>query len=135
MVADHLLVPVRPEAVYNAGMPVDPIVSTIVGSVITSAVQQLSALPGPSAPIPAVGIPRILPQGTNKGELQMSGGMNASIDGKSMMLSPGVQVRDPFNMSILPTMIQGTVPVRYTTDAAGAVDRIWLLSAQEAAQP
>jgi hypothetical protein len=116
-------------------MPVDPIVSTIVGSVIGSAVQQISALPPPSPPVPAVGIPRILPQGTAKGELQMTGAFNAEIDGKVVMLAPGVQVRDPLNMSILPTMIQGTVPVRYTTDPSGTVNRIWVLSAQEAAQP
>jgi hypothetical protein len=116
-------------------MPIDPITSSIIASVIGSAVQQLSALPPPGPPVPAVGIPRILPAGTNKGELQMTGPMSAVIDGKSMMLSPAVQARDPFNMTILPGMIQGTVPVRYSTDPSGTVNRIWVLSAQEAAQP
>jgi hypothetical protein len=46
-----------------------------------------------------------------------------------------VQIRDPYNMVVLPGMIQRPVPVRYQTDLAGFVTRVWILSAQEAAQP
>jgi hypothetical protein len=46
-----------------------------------------------------------------------------------------VQIRDPYNMTVLPGMIQRPVPVRYITDPAGAISRVWILSAQEAAQP
>ena len=128
--------PVRlPIGSIIAVMPLDPITSSIIGSIINSAVQQISSLPAPTASTQSTGIPRVLPMNANKGELQMLGPMKALIDGKEMMLSPGVQARDPFNMMILPATISGKVPVRYTTDEMGAVNRIWVLSAQEADQP
>ena len=50
-----------------------------------------------------------------------------------MALAPGVQIRDPFNMLVLPGMIQRAVPVRYQMDVSGAIAKVWILSQQEAA--
>jgi hypothetical protein len=116
-------------------MPFDPITSAIVNAIISAAVEQISSLPPPSSPVPAVGIPRLLPNGTSKGELSVSSPTTGQIDGKDVILSPGVQIRDPYNMMVLPGMIRQPVPVRYLTDVAGFVNRVWILSAQEAAQP
>lgn len=116
-------------------MPLDPITSAIVSSVIGNAVQEIFNASPPTSPVPAVGVPRILPNGTIKGEMSVSSPTSAIIDGQQVMLAPGVQIRDPFNMMVLPGMIQRTVPVRYQKDITGAVNRVWILSAQEAAQP
>jgi hypothetical protein len=114
-------------------MPLDPITSAIVSSVIGSAVQEIANAPGPSSPVPAVGIPRILPEDTKKGELMVASPTSGSIDGQPVALAPGVQIRDPFNMLVLPGMIQRAVPVRYQMDVSGAVAKVWILSQQEAA--
>jgi hypothetical protein len=83
----------------------------------------------------AVGVPRTIPEGTVAGSMVVSSPTSASVNGQPMILSPGVQIRDPFNMMVLPGMIQQPVPVRYLTDPSGAIARVWILSAQEASQP
>ncbi|MBK9954426.1 MAG: hypothetical protein IPP18_04605 [Rhodocyclaceae bacterium] len=114
-------------------MPLDPITSAIVSSVIGSAVQEIVNAPGPSSPVPVAGIPRILPDDTKKGELMVASPTSGSIDGQPVALAPGVQIRDPFNMLVLPGMIQRAVPVRYQMDVSGAIAKVWILSQQEAA--
>jgi len=116
-------------------MPFDPITSAIINAIISSAVEQIANMPAPSAAVPAVGIPRVLPKDTSRGQLVVSSPTNGQIDGKDVTLSPGIQIRDPFNMVVLPGMIRQPVTVRYQTDVAGFVTRVWILSAQEAAQP
>ncbi|HZV53817.1 MAG TPA: hypothetical protein VFF82_02655, partial [Rhodocyclaceae bacterium] len=90
-------------------MPLDPITAAIVSSVVGSAIQDISNVPPPGSPVPAVGIPRILPDGTTRGELVVASPTSGSIDGRPMVLAPGVQIRDPFNMMVLPGMIQQPV--------------------------
>jgi hypothetical protein len=121
--------------VYNVGMPLDPISSAIINAIIGSAVQQITSLPPSSVPVPNVAVPRMLPQGTLQGMLSVFSPTSAEIDGKAVTMSPGVQIRDPFNMMVLPGMIRQPVLVRYQTDVAGYISRIWILSVQEAAQP
>jgi hypothetical protein len=116
-------------------MPLDPISSAIINAIIGSAVQQIASLPPASAPATNVAAPTALPQGLLQGVLSVSSPTTGQIDGKAVTLSPGVQIRDPLNMMVLPGMIRQPVLVRYQTDFAGYVSRVWILSAQEAAQP
>ena len=116
-------------------MPLDPITSAIVGSVVGGVLNEISNLPPPGSPVPLEGPPRVLPENTIKGEMVVASPTSASVDGRPMMMAPGVQIRDPFNMMVLPGMIQRPVPVRYQTDVSGAISRVWILSAKEAAQP
>lgn len=116
-------------------MPLDPITSAIVSSIIGNAVQEIANRPPPTAPVPAIGIPRMLPENARKGELTVASPTSAAIDGQPMVLAPGVQIRDPFNTMVLPGMIQRPVPVRYQTDMTGAISKVWILSVQEAARP
>jgi hypothetical protein len=116
-------------------MPLDPISSAIINAIIGSAVQQITSLPPASAPVPSVAVPRMLPDGLRQGTLSVSSPTSGQIDGVAVTLSPGVQIRDSFNMMVLPGMIRQPVLVRYQTDVAGYVSRVWILSAQEAAQP
>ncbi|MDP2811450.1 MAG: hypothetical protein Q8O34_15010 [Rhodocyclaceae bacterium] len=117
-------------------MPLDPVTSAIVSAIVSGAVNEIASLPPPgvsSAPI--VGVYRMLPQNAARGEMSPPGAMGVEIDGRFLRLSPGVQIRDPRNMVIYPSMVRQPVPVRYMTDASGSIYRVWILSAQEAAQP
>jgi hypothetical protein len=107
----------------------DPITSAIVGSLIGSAVQGMLA-PAPS--VPAAGIIRNLPMESKRGVMTPPWNGQVLIDGKTHLLSPGVVIRNELNMAIPPMLVQATAPVRYQTDAFGAVTRVWILSAAEA---
>ncbi|MEW6515184.1 MAG: hypothetical protein AB1443_14420 [Pseudomonadota bacterium] len=107
----------------------DPITSAIVGSIVGSVVQGVLA-PPPVAP--ATGIVRTLPTETKKGVMNPPWNGQVQIDGQTYLLSPGVVIRNELNMAIPPMMMQAPAPVRFQTDAMGAVYRIWILSAAEA---
>jgi hypothetical protein len=77
----------------------------------------------------------MLPENTTKADMIVASPTSAMVDGRPMVLAPGVQIRDPFNMMVLPGMIRQTVPVRYQTDISGAISKVWILSQREAAQP
>ncbi|HTY04050.1 MAG TPA: hypothetical protein VMC81_10010 [Rhodocyclaceae bacterium] len=116
-------------------MPIDPITAAIVGSVINNALGEIANAPPPVASVPIEGVPRVLPEGTIKGEMIVGSPTSAMVNGRPMVLAPGVQIRDPYNMTVLPGMIGQPVLVRYQTDVSGAISRVWILSQQEAAQP
>lgn len=122
--------------VYNRPMPLDPVTSAIIGSIIGSAASEVASLPPGGVPAgPNMGTYRMLPQNAQKGEMSPPAATGVEIDGKPFRLSPGVQIRDPRNMVIYPNRVRQPVPVRYLTDASGSIYRVWILSAQEAAQP
>lgn len=116
-------------------MPIDPISAAIVGSIVGSVVQEVANAPGPRSPVPVEGVPRTLPENTLRGELMVVDLSTANVNGQAMTLSPGVQMRDPFNMVVLPLQVRERVPVRYQTDLTGAITKVWILSQREAAQP
>jgi hypothetical protein len=116
-------------------MPVDPITAAIVGTVVGNVIQEIAALPGPVAAVPLEGMPRMLPENTIRADMMILDMATASVNGQPMMLAPGVQIRDPFNMVVFPTQVRATVPVRYQKDITGAISRVWILSQREAAQP
>lgn len=109
-------------------MPVDPITSAIVGSIIGSAVQGVLA---PAPVEPAVGIVRMLPVESRQGVMAPPGQGQVQIDGRNYLLSPAAVFRNDLNMIIPPMLVQSPVRVRYTIDPAGTVDRVWILSAAE----
>jgi hypothetical protein len=135
MLADRMVLSAGPGRVYNGGMPIDPITAVIVGSVINNAIGEIASLPPPSSPVPVEGVPRMLPENSIRGEMVVYSPTTAAVNGQMRMLAPGVQIRDPFNMVVLPGMIQRLVPVRYQTDLGGAISKVWILSQREAAQP
>lgn len=110
-------------------MPLGPLVSAIVSSVIGSAVDGILESPAQEA---ATGIVRMLPEESKTGSMLPPGDWQVQIDGKTYPFSPGIQIRNELNMIVLPSMVQEAVKVRFTTDIAGAVHRIWILSAAEA---
>jgi hypothetical protein len=114
-------------------MPVPAIISAIVSSIINNAVEMITAPAPPS--VVTITLPgRALPQDTTRGDMVVLGPMSVEISGQSMVLAPGAQIRSPANMIVMPSSILDPVPVLYVTDPTGAVSRVWILSAQEAAQ-
>jgi hypothetical protein len=54
---------------------------------------------------------------------------------KIFLLSPAAQIRDADNRIVLPTSLGGPYRVRVLLDASGQLQRAWILTGEEAAQP
>jgi hypothetical protein len=61
--------------------------------------------------------------------------MLVDVNGERMLLAPGAQIRDRANMIVLPAALPSGSLVKYTRNAQGQVQRVWILTPQEAAQP
>lgn len=110
----------------------DPVTTAIVSSVIGSVVGGLLAPTPVDAPL---GLIRTLPNESKTGEMQPPRDGQVEISGRTYLLSPGAVVRNELNMMVMPLMVQAPVKVRFMTDPMGAVNRVWILSAAEAALP
>jgi hypothetical protein len=78
---------------------------------------------------------RTIPPDARRAELRHVEGMVIEIDGRPALLAPGAQIRNASNLIVLPTAVPAGSLVKYTVDPSGQVFRVWILSAQEAAQP
>jgi hypothetical protein len=110
-------------------MPLDPITSAIVSSIISSVVEGALA---PAPVEPSMGMIRTLPAESKFGEMLPPQDGQVKIGGKIYLLSPGAVVRNEFNMMVPPMMVHTPVKVRFMTDTMGLVHRVWILSATEA---
>ncbi|MQA21231.1 hypothetical protein [Rugamonas rivuli] len=60
---------------------------------------------------------------------------DVSIDGKPRQLSPAARIFNQDNMIEMPAALRGSdIVVNYTVDMNGNIDRIWILTPEEAAQ-
>ena len=110
----------------------DPLTATIISSII-SAVEPLLTESKPE-PVP-FGIVRPMPPGSAKAVMEPPGEGYAKFGGKPLLLAPGLQIRNTQNLIVQSGSIQQPVTVRYQIDPAGAVNRVWMLSAAEASLP
>ncbi len=78
---------------------------------------------------------RTIPADAKRATMSHVEGMTVRIGGKLMLLAAGTQIRDDRNMIVVPTAVPPGVLVKYQLDTQGLVGRVWILSAQEAAQP
>ena len=79
---------------------------------------------------------RSIPDDAKRGQLRHVQEMIVEIDGDRAMLSPGSQIRSAENRIVLPSALPlESVLVKYMTDAAGMVHRVWILTQEEAAKP
>ena len=62
-------------------------------------------------------------------------GMTVELDGRRVELAAGAQVRDARNLIVLPTALPKSALVKYRLGADGKLQRAWILTPQEAAQP
>ena len=78
---------------------------------------------------------RSIPADAKRGEIRHIGQMDVEINGKKMRLAPGAQIRDTGNLIVVPAALPADAKVKYLLDAQDMVNRVWILSPQEIAQP
>jgi len=75
---------------------------------------------------------RSIPDDARVGQIRHLQEMVVEIDGAAQQLAPGAQIRDASNRIILPTAVRPGTRVKYLVDAAGRVQRVWILTPKEA---
>ena len=91
-----------------------------------------AALAGTSGPR-ASPLRRIDPQ-ARAGRLVITQFPRAVLDGREVLMAPGVRIRSPENLLRVPAGLVGEHLVRYRLDPGGQVIEIWLLTDDEAAE-
>ncbi len=88
------------------------------------------------AALPALAFDRPFPSNTKRG--QMTPGLHPTIfiNGKARTLSAGAQIRNENNLIEQPASLRGEgFIVNYTETPDGNIDRVWILTRDEARQP
>ena len=78
---------------------------------------------------------RTIPVNAKRATLIPVQGMAVELDGRRVELAAGAQVRDARNLIVLPTALPKSALVKYQLGADGKLQRAWILTPQEAAQP
>jgi hypothetical protein len=79
---------------------------------------------------------RSIPEEAKRGQMRYVRETIVEIDGAQARLSPGAQIRTADNRILLPSALpQDPMLVKYVTDAAGMLHRVWILTQEEAARP
>jgi hypothetical protein len=78
---------------------------------------------------------RSIPADAKRATLVPVQGMAVELDGRRVELAVGAQVRDARNLIVLPAALPQSALVKYQLGADGKLQRAWILSPQEAAQP
>ncbi|MRX10062.1 hypothetical protein GJ697_19680 [Pseudoduganella sp. FT25W] len=86
--------------------------------------------------LPALAIDRPFPANILRGKFTPGYFPDITLDGKPRQLSPSARIFNQDNRIEMPAAVRGAdLVVNYTVDGMGYVDRIWILTADEAAQP
>ena len=78
---------------------------------------------------------RSIPTEAKRGLIRHLQEITVEINGRPMRLAPGAQIRDATNLIVQPAALPEGSLVRFTLDAQGQLSRVWILTAEEAAQP
>ena len=79
---------------------------------------------------------RPFPPEALRGKMTPDGFPLVTIDGKERRLAAGARIFNQDNLIEVPSALRGReLEVKYTVDAHGEIDRIWLLRPEEAARP
>lgn len=85
--------------------------------------------------LPAVAIDRPFPAHVLRGKFTPGYFPDITLDGKPRQLSPAARIFNQDNRIDMPATLRGKdIVVNYTVDGMGLIDRIWILTAEEAAQ-
>ncbi|HYF57875.1 MAG TPA: hypothetical protein VEA81_02835 [Burkholderiaceae bacterium] len=74
---------------------------------------------------------RPIPEGAEVGVLRIGVFPEAALDGKPVLLAPGLRIHDERNMIVPPASVTGDRPIAYRRGASGEILQAWLLSAAE----
>lgn len=95
----------------------------------------LALAPPLAAPAAAQGIERPFPPDAQRGKMTPGYFPDILIDGKPRRLAAGARIFNQDNMIAMPATLRGgDIVVNYTVDAMGYIDRVWILTKEEAAQ-
>jgi hypothetical protein len=81
----------------------------------------------------ALGQVRTIPQDAKRGEMRYVPDMTVEVNGQQLPLAPGIQIRDPLNMILVPAALPDKALVKYRLDGNGMVRQVWILTPEEAA--
>jgi hypothetical protein len=85
--------------------------------------------------LPAFAFERPFPANILRGKFTPGFFPDITLDGKPRQLSPSARIFNQENMIEMPAALRGKdIVVNYTVDGMGYIDRIWILTAEEAAQ-
>ncbi len=110
----------------------NPLIPSIISSVISAIQQAPEQAPPPPMSMMAV---RPMPAGATKAVMNPPEQGTARFGDKRFPLSPALQIRSAQNLIVQPATMQQPVTVRYLVDAGGSVNRVWILTAEEASLP
>jgi len=110
----------------------NPIVSAILSSIIDSIIESASAPPPVTMPSVPAGVVRPALQNGPLAVMEQPNNGFARFNDQTLRLSASLQIRDTQNRIVLPMTMQGAVPVLYKLDEYGTVQRVWVLTAEEA---
>jgi hypothetical protein len=77
---------------------------------------------------------RTIPKEAQRGEIRHVQDMHVELNGKTLRLSPGAQIRDMDNRLVLPTSLVEKADVRFLLDGTGLVHRVWIMTPLERTQ-
>jgi hypothetical protein len=98
--------------------------------------QLLACLIMAALSITAYAFERPFPQIAKRGTLSMKDYPSIEIDGKERKLSVGAWIKNENNTIDMPVTLRGReFTVNYTENMQGDIDRIWILSSDEAKRP
>lgn len=82
----------------------------------------------------AAQVQRAFPQNALRGALVIGVAPDIQLNGGPARLAPGGRIRDPNNMTVVPSELTGgRYLVHYTVDTSGLVKDVWILRPDEAA--
>ncbi|MTW10464.1 hypothetical protein GM658_07590 [Pseudoduganella eburnea] len=77
--------------------------------------------------------PRPFPPNAKRGRMTLGYAPDIIIDGKLRQLSPAARIVSEDNLSVVPgSLSEKDIPVIYTEDMNGNIDRVWILTPEEA---
>lgn len=86
--------------------------------------------------LPALALERPFPQNTKRGTMTPAPYPAIVIDGATRHLAPGARIWNQDNLIEMPAALRGSdLTVNYTEDGRGDIDRVWILTQDEAARP
>ena len=86
--------------------------------------------------LPSAALERPFPAPTKRGKLTPAAHPAIVIDGKTRQLSPGARIWNENNLIEMPAALRGSeLVVNYTENDQGDIDRVWILTPEEAREP
>jgi hypothetical protein len=86
--------------------------------------------------LPAQALQRPFPDSARRGTLSTVDYPTIRVDGAVRKLSPGAWIRNQANTVDMPASLRGQeFIVNYTENPQGDIDRVWILTPEEASQP